>query len=113
VDLNDLLKLQKELDDYILKNKFGNAAEIKHIDLLTERLLALQVEVSELANATRSFKYWSEKGPEPSVRLLDEFADCLHFLLSIGHTLNFSAEEIEMAYLNKHQENYKRQKQNY
>lgn len=108
-----LLELQKELDDYILEQKVGSCSRAEHIDFLPERLLALHVEVSELANATRCFKYWSEKGPESKERLLDEYADCLHFLLSVGHTLGFTAEEIESAYLNKHEENYKRQSNGY
>jgi len=37
---------------------------VSHEDLLQERILALMVEVSEFANATRCFKYWSNKGSE-------------------------------------------------
>lgn len=113
INLNELVELQKELDDHILRNLLGQSDEATHKQFLTERLLALQVEVSELANATRSFKYWSTKASEPKERLLDEFADCMHFLISVGHTLGFTAEDMERAYLLKHQENYDRQKKNY
>jgi len=116
MEIKELLELQKELDTKII-DKYNHAngliSDFGQGDFLTERLLALQVEVSELANATRCFKYWSEKPAESKERQLDEYADCLHFLLSIGHTLNFTAEEIEKAYLNKHKENYKRQKEGY
>lgn len=111
MDIKELLKMQKDLDNTIMFNKFDGC--IDNRDVLTERFLALQCEVSELANATRCFKYWSNKDSEPIERLLDEYADCLHFLLSIGHTLNFTAEEIEEAYLKKHEENYKRQEAGY
>ncbi len=49
-----------------------------------KRLLALYVEVGELANATRTFKFWSEKPSEPREAVLEEYADGLHFLLSLG-----------------------------
>jgi dimeric dUTPase (all-alpha-NTP-PPase superfamily) len=44
------------------------------------------VEIGELANATRCFKYWSLKGPEPKEKILDEIADVIHFWLRM---LNF------------------------
>lgn len=110
MEIKELLEKQKQLDEYITK-KFDPTMYQR--DFLICRLLALQVEVSELANATRCFKYWSEKPSESKKRVLDEYADVLHFLLSIGHTLNFTAEEIEQAYLKKHKENYKRQEIGY
>jgi dimeric dUTPase (all-alpha-NTP-PPase superfamily) len=116
MEIKELLEKQKALDELIVYN-YNHILNfdccLKQDDFLTERLLALQVEVSELANATRCFKYWSQKESEPRERLLDEYADCLHFLLSVGHTLGFSAEDIEQAYLKKHEENYKRQEEGY
>jgi len=49
-----------------------------------KRLLALIVELGELANETRAFKFWSRKGPSAKAVILDEYADGLHFLLSLG-----------------------------
>lgn len=61
--------------------------------------LALLVEIGELANATRCFKHWSVKDPESKERLLDEYADILHFYLSIGnqigYTYNLYVEDVE------------------
>ncbi|KNF06942.1 dUTPase [Gottschalkia purinilytica] len=115
--LKELLELQKELDDRIIEKKYNPSdmgqLNYLHEMMLPERLLALQVETSELANATRCFKYWSDKGPEPKERILDEYADVLHFVLSVGNTLNFTAEEIEEAYIKKHKENYKRLEEGY
>lgn len=104
------LKMQKQLDEAIVKRHFG---EVDQKKFLSKRLLALNVEVGELANATRCFKYWSTKGPESKERILDEYADVMHFWLSVGHTLGFTAKEIEEAYLKKHRENYRRQEQGY
>lgn len=49
-----------------------------------KRILALVVEIGELANETRCFKYWSLKGPSDQDTLLEEFSDTLHFVLSLG-----------------------------
>lgn len=79
---------------------------------LVKRILALQVELSELANEQRSWKFWSadqkpryEKTnmafPNPgepysyrTYPLLEEFVDCLHFVLSIGIDLKIKAEAL-------------------
>lgn len=116
MNLKKLLKMQQELDDTILTNvNYGKDIDycLEHQDFLTEEILALSVEVGEFANATRCFKFWSQKGPESKERLLDEFADILHFYLSIANAMNFTAEDIEQAYLNKNKTNYQRQKEGY
>ncbi|KYH35857.1 dUTPase [Clostridium tepidiprofundi DSM 19306] len=119
MEIKELLKMQEELDQYIVDMQFNTTEEgLAQVDgndmeFLANRLLALQVEVSELANATRCFKYWSSKGMEPKERLLDEYADCMHFMFSIANTLKFTADEIENAYIKKHKENYRRQEEGY
>lgn len=118
MEIKELLKMQNELDAEILSNFIertpgADCGSWQQSDFLTEKLLAAIVELSELANASRCFKYWSKKEAEPKERLLDEYADIFHFLLSIGNTMNFTAEEIEQAYMKKHEENYNRQKEGY
>ena len=44
--------------------------------------MALLVE-RELANETRSFKFWSTKGPSANEIILEEYVDSIHFLLSL------------------------------
>lgn len=110
MNIQKLLDMQRELDNFITK-KYDPSMMPE--DFLVYRLLALQVEVSEFANATRCFKYWSDKEAEPRERLLDEYADILHFLLSIGNIMEFTGRDIEEAYLKKHKENYKRQEVGY
>ena len=51
-------------------------------------MLALQVEVGELANETRCFKFWSLKKPSEASIILEEYVDCLHFILSLGIETN-------------------------
>ena len=66
-----------------------------HVDYpitMSRRVLALLVELGELANETRTFKFWSTKGPSPKAKILDEYADGLHFLLSLGLALKTSTK---------------------
>jgi len=79
VDLVKLYEIQKQLDDRI-HNEHG----LKDKNLIPSKILALQVELGELANETRCFKFWSNKGPSPKDVVLEEYVDCLHFILSIG-----------------------------
>lgn len=173
MNLEKLYKLQNELDNHILENiKNRTGKEMNKKELLDNTVLALQVEVAELANATRCFKHWSVKESESKERLLEELADIWHFYLSIGNQagfemddiydyyshedikkdnvinitlafirllstgysmnlnieyytvyghrlevlgelLGFTDEEIEQAYLKKHEENYRRQREGY
>ena len=48
------------------------------------------MEIAELANETRCFKFWSNKGPSAKNTILEEYADCLHFLLTIGLDKGFN-----------------------
>ena len=79
LNLKPLFDAQKALDATIHEQHQTNYAKT-HDD----RVLALLVELGELANTTRCFKFWSLKGSEVEAIVLDEYADALHFLLSIG-----------------------------
>ena len=83
IDFEPLFKKQLELDLDIQKRH-----NVTYEETLERRFLSLYVEIGELANATRCFKYWSNKPSEPRERVMDEFADGLHFLLSLGVALN-------------------------
>ncbi len=78
-DFSELIDKQKALDSLIHLNHGVDYETTKR-----RRLLAFLVELGELANATRTFKFWSLKPPESRERLLDEYADGLHFLLSLA-----------------------------
>ncbi|MBP5693955.1 MAG: dUTP diphosphatase [Bacilli bacterium] len=79
IDLNELFEAQKQLDSRIAENH-----NVTYESTRDRRTLSLLVELGELANSTRCFKYWSNKGSEPLERVLDEYADALHFFLSLG-----------------------------
>jgi len=98
------MKAQKKLDDRIVEEK-----GLQGVNLLDEKILALQVELGELANEHRGFKFWSEnqtaitlaarktgngKG-ETYNPLLEEYVDCLHFILSIGLEIGIRPDELK------------------
>jgi dimeric dUTPase (all-alpha-NTP-PPase superfamily) len=121
MNLQKLFELQRKLDEHIEQQHPRQEGE----DRLAKKILALQVELGELANNWRGFKYWSynqkpkteELGECPLCKgtgdlgtvwaenciecrgtgkvvvknpLLEEFADGLHFLLSIGNDINMN-----------------------
>jgi len=127
MNLTKLFETQRELDNKIVEEK-----GLQGQDLLDKKILALQVELGELAQNWRGFKFWSEdrranvfkrescpdclekgyyRGNPPKDKkhgthglgnhwyycekcagflvidrnpLLEEYVDCLHFILSIG-----------------------------
>ena len=84
LNLTELIALQAQLDERImaLHQEERQSTRIK-------RVLALIVEINELANETRCFKYWSLKGPSHKDVLLEEFSDTMHFVISLGIDLGF------------------------
>lgn len=75
--LPSLLKKQQELDDFIMRER-----GLTHDETIEQRKLAFVVELAELAQEWRGFKYWSEN-QEPSDKMLEEYVDVLHFALSL------------------------------
>ena len=112
MNLSKLFETQAKLDAHIVEKK-----GLQGQDLLDKKILALQVELGELANEWRGFKFWSEDqeprtiicpeckgsghvdyveigcpvcrgtGQRDRNPLLEEYVDCLHFILSIGNDL--------------------------
>lgn len=89
--LTKLYKAQEELDKEIQNNH-----SITYESTRNKRILALLVEIGEFANTTRTFKFWSLKGREKDEIMLDEFADGLHFLLSLGIDKGYIVDSIEV-----------------
>ncbi|MBT2645119.1 dUTP diphosphatase [Bacillus sp. ISL-41] len=74
-----LFKMQKALDRHI-----ESQHKLEEEDLFDRKVLALLVEIGELANETRCFKFWSVKPPSKTEIILEEFVDGVHFILSLG-----------------------------
>ena len=79
-----LFEMQKALDEYIEEKN-----NLSTMDLFDQKYLALLVELGELANETRCFKFWSTQHKSSTEEILEEYVDGLHFILSLG---------IEMGY---------------
>lgn len=111
MNIGELFEMQKKLDKHIVEEK-----RLAGQDLLAKKVLALQVELGELCNNWRGFKFWSEnQKPKREIKchccngegdflgkeiclycegtgvqarpLLEEYVDCLHFFLSIANTI--------------------------
>ncbi|MDR2636474.1 MAG: dUTP diphosphatase [Mycoplasmataceae bacterium] len=75
INLNEIIIKQDELDREILLNSNTN-----YSDTFNERKLAILVELGELSNEIRSFKYWSVKSGSESCVILEEYVDTIHFI---------------------------------
>lgn len=89
VNIETLYEMQKVLDERIIREK-----GLEGQDLLPNTVLALQVEIGELANEWRGFKHWSNDREPRRERMLEEYVDCLHFFLSIARQLDIPADEL-------------------
>jgi dimeric dUTPase (all-alpha-NTP-PPase superfamily) len=85
-----LFETQRELDEKIQQNH-----NLQHENLVTRKILAFQVELGELANETRCFKFWSLKPPSAHSVIIEEFVDGLHFLLSLGLEIDGRFETLQ------------------
>lgn len=99
-EFKELSKKQIILDKYIISN---------NIDMDDEtywkfRSIALSVEISEIANEIRFFKFWSNKPASHKEIILEEWIDCLHFILSLANTLGGTSFEKEITLVTKNQE---------
>lgn len=80
MNLTNLFELQQSLDEHIETEHPRQEGESR----ANKKILALLVELGELANEWRGFKFWS-KDQKPRVNpLLEEYVDGIHFLLSLG-----------------------------
>lgn len=79
LETKDLFIMQDALDTRIFEQHHITREETHR-----RRMLALLVEVGELANETRCFKFWSTKASSEKGVVLEEYVDGIHFLLSLG-----------------------------
>lgn len=101
INFKKLFVKQAELDNEIALNH-----DVNYESTRERRTLALFVELGELANATRCFKYWSNKPSEAIDIVMDEYADGLHFLISLGidigvsrYTYNQEETDMDLSHL--------------
>ncbi|GAA0288544.1 dimeric dUTPase (all-alpha-NTP-PPase superfamily) [Gracilibacillus halotolerans] len=89
MDWQSLFKMQRQLDFYIEKQH-----GLEDEPLFEKKVMALLVEVGELANETRCFKFWSLKPPSDRSVIAEEYVDGIHFILSLG--LEIGVENVNL-----------------
>ncbi|WP_156291416.1 dUTP diphosphatase [Oceanobacillus salinisoli] len=89
---DELFSMQYDLDYYIQQNH-----DLANSDLFQEKYLALLVELGELANETRCFKFWSKKPRNDASVILEEYVDGLHFILSLGLEKGYRYDSKELG----------------
>lgn len=77
MQIKDLLEIQKELDKKIIETHKPSTESLRD-----KMILALFVEIAELANEIQSFKYWKINKNFSDENILEEFSDGIHFILS-------------------------------
>ena len=85
IKFNDVFNANKELDE-MFNSTFLDA------EMYKKNKLELLVEIGELANETRYFKYWSKK-PIDLELVKGEYADCIIITLYFFNIMNISLNE--------------------
>lgn len=85
IKFNDIFTANKELDE-MFNNTFIDS------EMHKKNKLELLVEIGELANETRYFKYWSTK-PVDMDLVRGEYADCVIMTLYFFNVMNISLED--------------------
>lgn len=107
--LKEIWDRQQNFDNISHKN-CGKTREQTQSD----RRVALDTELGELYNELPNFKYWKKnKSTEITDKAREEFADCLHFLISLGIDIFRDEQEMFEWYCKKNNKNLERQRNGY
>lgn len=88
--LQELLDMQRALDDSILKEN-GLVYDER---IAYQNQIALWVELGEMLNEfPTEFKHWKKTARDNREKGLEEFVDCLHFQLSLMNYYGFRINE--------------------
>lgn len=90
--IKELVLKQKILDNAILKAK---NLELTN-DLKNKKIIAFFVELGEFINEEKSFKFWKVHNDVIRERLVEEYIDGVHFLLSIGVDIDFNFDTLQI-----------------
>ena len=100
MNLNKLFPLQKQLDEHILKEKGLHGQ-----DLLDKKAVAILTELGEVLNELQVWKFWKENNSPRKEKMLEEYVDNIHFIISIaidhGVTEHEYTQPIEHIDINK------------
>jgi len=75
-----------------LDKVFDDLYDMSNLDINRKNKLELLVELGELTNETKCFKYWSNKSFDID-KVKEEYADCMQMILYFFNKFNVSLEE--------------------
>lgn len=87
IEIKPLAEKQAKLDKLIEERvqKYNPQFRLDSVETVDKIKFAFKVELSELANEVGFFKYWKQSHEMDREKVLEEWADCLHFLLSVSN----------------------------
>ena len=103
--LDIIFDMQNKLDEFIREKRNLNFSKEEWIQ---KEVLAMLSELSELLDEV-NFKWWKNKKEIDDGKLKDELVDILHFFVAMCLISGMSSKELFERYLNKNDENFKRQ----
>ncbi|MGY6172298.1 dUTP diphosphatase [Candidatus Mycoplasma pogonae] len=88
LDLTEIFISQKQLDETIQKTHNIKVNE----SIIDKQIIALIVEIAEFANEIKTFKYWKKDLQRNEQKVLEEYADVMHFFISLSIKSGISSE---------------------
>jgi len=104
---DQIFRMQAELDQLVGFNKMDHQSKVNN------NFMATIHEICEIHDET-NWKHWKKtKKPEDKAKILEEFADIIHFIIQFALVYGFNPDDIYGAYLNKNMINRERVANNY
>lgn len=104
--LDVIFGLQKKLDTEIVETR--GLTGISKDEWVQKEILAMLSELAELL-AEVNFKWWKNPKEINYDNVKDEIVDIVHFIASTSLKVGMDADEMYERYINKNEENFKRQ----
>ncbi len=104
--LDVIFGLQKKLDTEIVETRGLDG--ISKDEWVQKEVLAMLSELAELL-AEVNFKWWKNPKEINYDNVKDEIVDIVHFIASTSLKVGMDADEMYERYINKNEENFKRQ----
>ena len=103
--LDVIFDMQDKLNAFIRESR---GLEYSSQEWIQKQTRAMLSEMAELI-AEVNFKWWKNPKEVDEKAVKEEIVDILHFLVSMALSAGMSAKEMFEIYLNKNEENFKRQ----
>ncbi len=104
--LKKLFDLQRQFDEDIVQKR--GLHHITPEEWIQKETLAMLSELSELIDEV-NFKWWKNPKQINYDNIKEELIDVFHFFMSMCLKVGMNADEVYDRYINKNQENFKRQ----